>query len=41
MVFLIVFAVLALHAVLLAVRPGRGVERSWCAEPPGRPLSGL
>jgi hypothetical protein len=41
MVFLIIFAVLVLQAVLLAVLPGRSIQRSWCAEPPGRPLSGL
>jgi len=41
MVFLIIFAVLALHAVLLVALPGRSLQRSWCAEPPGRPLSGL
>jgi hypothetical protein len=41
MVFLIIFAVLAVHAVLLVVLPGPSLQRSWCPEPPGRPLSGL
>jgi len=41
MVFLIILVVLAIHAVLLAVLPGLRVDRSWCSEPAGRPLSGL
>jgi hypothetical protein len=41
MVFLIIFAILAVHAVLLVLLPDRRVDYSWCAEPPGRPLSGM
>jgi hypothetical protein len=40
MALLIVLVIVALHAVVLAVLPGKPA-RSWCAEPPGRPLSGL